>query len=527
MAITYGFYNSLNKDRVYNAEQMSSIFNGIITDGVFSTIGDALMPIVGTGMQVIVKTGKCWFNGTWTLNDALLPLDIEAADVSLTRIDAIIVEIDSSIDTRANTIKMLKGTPSANPAKPALANSEHLHQYALGYVTVSAGATSITADKIEVNVGKSSCPFITSVLQQTNIDDLFNQWNAEFTTWFENVQAQLSDDVAANLQRQIDLKVNIAGPFSPNILSNSTAIKFGISDDIPTPDQVFQKIEAFAMHPEKLNLWHKYKNRQMTSYKTISDSKFSIVYTNVEYKTPVYYSDAYRILSDGCCELVNPSILVVPGNTTATSIFSVLRGKYVCASNENTAYNSWDPTYDDGFDPRMNGGAYMRSRYGVAYIPTNASFSYNKSYIRANSVRVYAINNNTIPDIEEEYILQVDAIEKDDNYIYEYLGKHARHPRIKIIEYTGNGGIFRVIPCDVHVLAAAVSAELDTLEQEFWSSAVSISKNGGRILYKSSGTSIYHYFLQDTETNEIVLGKYDTYSFPNGTSKKYYLMIAY
>ena len=27
MAITYGFYNSLNKDRVYNAEQMSSIFN--------------------------------------------------------------------------------------------------------------------------------------------------------------------------------------------------------------------------------------------------------------------------------------------------------------------------------------------------------------------------------------------------------------------------------------------------------------------------------------------------------------------
>lgn len=157
MAITYGFYNSLNKDRVYNAEQMSSIFNGIITDGVFSTIGDALMPIAGTGMQVIVKTGKCWFNSTWTLNDALLPLDIEAADVSLTRIDAIIVEINSSIGTRANTIKMLKGTPSANPAKPALANSEHLHQYALGYVTVSAGVTSITADKIEVNVGKSTC----------------------------------------------------------------------------------------------------------------------------------------------------------------------------------------------------------------------------------------------------------------------------------------------------------------------------------------------------------------------------------
>lgn len=225
MAITYGFYNSLNKDRVYNAEQMSSIFNGIITDGVFSTIGDALMPIAGTGMQVIVKTGKCWFNSTWTLNDALFPLDIDAADVSLTRIDAIIVEINSSVGTRANTIKMLKGTPSANPAKPTLANSEHLHQYALGYVTVSAGATSITADKIEVNVGKSTCPFITSVLQQTDITDLFNQWDAEFSAWFENVQAQLSGNVAANLQRQIDLLKVATG----SKITDGTATTIGVA----------------------------------------------------------------------------------------------------------------------------------------------------------------------------------------------------------------------------------------------------------------------------------------------------------
>lgn len=204
MAVTYGFYNSLNKDRVYNAEQMSSIFNGIITDGVFASIGGSLMPIAGTGMQVVVKTGKCWFNSTWTLNDALLPLDIPTADVSLTRIDAVVVEINSAVNTRANTIKVIKGTPSANPAKPALANTETLHQYALGYITVSASATSITADKIEVNVGKTTCPFITSVLQQTDITALFNQWDAEFNTWFTNIQSQLSGDIAANLQRQID-----------------------------------------------------------------------------------------------------------------------------------------------------------------------------------------------------------------------------------------------------------------------------------------------------------------------------------
>lgn len=204
MAVNYGFYNSLNKDRRYNAEQMSSIFNGIITDGVFSTIGDALMTVAGTGMQVIVKPGRAWFNNTWTLNDAQLPLDVPASDVSLTRIDAVILEVNSAIATRANSIKVLKGTPSANPTKPTLSATETLHQYALAYITVAAGVTSITAANIEINVGKATCPFITSVLQQTDITDLFNQWEAEFTAWFENVQAQLSGNVAANLQRQID-----------------------------------------------------------------------------------------------------------------------------------------------------------------------------------------------------------------------------------------------------------------------------------------------------------------------------------
>lgn len=240
MAVTYGFYNSLNKDRMYNAQQMSAIFDGIITDGVFGAIGDKLMPVAGTGMQVIVKTGKCWFNSTWTLNDAQLPLDVEAADVSLTRIDAVIVEINSAVSTRANTIKVVKGTPSANPAKPALANTETLHQYALGYVTVGAGMTSITADKIEVNVGKSTCPFITSVLQQTNIDDLFNQWDTEFHTWFTNIQSQLSGDIAANLQRQID--ENYA-----NTLKPATAAMFGLSATA-VPDEVLAWLGKYAEH---------------------------------------------------------------------------------------------------------------------------------------------------------------------------------------------------------------------------------------------------------------------------------------
>ena len=245
MAVTYGFYNSLNKDRMYNAEQMSAIFDGIITDGVFGAIGDKLMPVAGTGMQVIVKTGKCWFNSTWTLNDAQLPLDVEAADVSLTRIDAVVVEINSAVGTRANSIKVIKGTPSANPAKPTLSATETLHQYALGYITVAAGVTAITAANIEVNVGKATCPFITSVLQQTDITDLFNQWNAEFSTWFANVQSQLSGDIAANLQRQIDENKRLINEHWANTLKDSTKTAMGLAKS-SVPDDAFNYLYVFT-----------------------------------------------------------------------------------------------------------------------------------------------------------------------------------------------------------------------------------------------------------------------------------------
>lgn len=204
MAVTYGFYNSLNKDRVYNAEQISSIFDGIITDGVFASIGDTLATIPGTGMQVIVKTGKCWFNGTWTINDSLLPLDIDVADVSLSRIDAVVVEVNATVAVRKNSIKIVKGTASANPTNPVMKSGESIYQYPIAYVRVDAGVTSITADKISINVGRGTCPFITSILQQTNVDDLFNQWETEFQIWFDNLKTQLSGDVAVNLQKQIN-----------------------------------------------------------------------------------------------------------------------------------------------------------------------------------------------------------------------------------------------------------------------------------------------------------------------------------
>lgn len=179
MALSYGFYNSYNGDRKYNADQISSMFDGLITDGVFQNIDEKLIVVPGDGVQVIVKSGKAWFDRTWLVNDSWYPINIPEPDVSRTRIDAIVIETDHTETVRRTSIKVVEGSPSFDPVKPTLINETLVHQHPLAYVTVPASATVINATNIENCVGFESkgCPFIKGILEAASIDDLFNAWN--------------------------------------------------------------------------------------------------------------------------------------------------------------------------------------------------------------------------------------------------------------------------------------------------------------------------------------------------------------
>lgn len=188
MSLTYGFYDSDNGDRRYNTLQFSSIFDGIIRDGVFMSIADKLMVEAESGMTIVAKPGRAWFNHTWTLNDAKLPLVVEQSELILDRIDAVVLEVNHSQAVRANTIKMVKGTPSADPQKPTLTNSLDVNQYPLAYVSVKHGVTVINQADITNAVGTSECPFVTGILETMNIDDLVAQWKSEWELWIAEMK---------------------------------------------------------------------------------------------------------------------------------------------------------------------------------------------------------------------------------------------------------------------------------------------------------------------------------------------------
>lgn len=207
MAFEYGFYNSISGDRKYNALDFGKVFDGVITDGVFADIGDKMFTTPGTlSMEVLVGTGKAWFNHTWNLNTSPISFIISASHPVLTRYDAIVLEVNETQDVygRVNEIKVVEGVPSSNAVKPTLVETEHIHQHPLAYIKINPEATTIVAADIEITVGQTACPFVTSIIQQTDITTLFANWESQFDIWFTNLKTQLTDDVVTNLQNQID-----------------------------------------------------------------------------------------------------------------------------------------------------------------------------------------------------------------------------------------------------------------------------------------------------------------------------------
>lgn len=255
MSVSSGFFNSLNGDRKYNAAQMSAIFDGLIIDGVFASIGTAFAVKATGGLTVNVGVGKAWFDHTWTVNDSILPMTAPEAEVLLDRIDAVVLEVNGMESVRNNTIKFVKGNPSSAPSRPTLTNEGNVHQYPLCYIYRKYGTAVINQADITPMVGTESTPFVTGILQTISLDELLGKWQDEldrftdarskevddwiaqeesdFTAWFNKMKAdlqqeqtvldqwiaseqadflawynqmkdQLSGDVAGNLQLEID-----------------------------------------------------------------------------------------------------------------------------------------------------------------------------------------------------------------------------------------------------------------------------------------------------------------------------------
>lgn len=193
MAITYGFFNAIKQsdgtyDRTYNADQMSTYFEGLVSDGVYESVDDAMQVLAGTGMQVQVGAGRAIIDSKWIKNTAAYPLIINAAHVTLNRYTAIIIRLDLSARTIVITTK--DGENATTPVKPVIANSETIKELCLAYVYVGRGVTAITQANIEdARPDNNVCGWVTGIVQQVDTSKLFLQWQTAYEEFYKQMQS--------------------------------------------------------------------------------------------------------------------------------------------------------------------------------------------------------------------------------------------------------------------------------------------------------------------------------------------------
>lgn len=170
MTVKYGFYDSLNGDRLYNANDINTFFEGVFSDGVFEFVGNALEVTNDPGtMNILVKDGRAYFNNLWLRNTTTLSLPLQPSSLIYDRIDVVILEFDSNITVRENSIKILTGTPSSTPVPPVLVHNSNLNQYALAHVYVSATVSEIFIENITNKIGTINTPYAQSILSPTYV----------------------------------------------------------------------------------------------------------------------------------------------------------------------------------------------------------------------------------------------------------------------------------------------------------------------------------------------------------------------
>lgn len=196
----YGFHNSVNGDRVYNADQMSGIFDGLLTPGVYESVGDKLAVQPNSGMVIQIATGRGWFNSRWVNNTSPYLITLEASDVTLNRYAAICVRGDNSSGVRSTAPYVKYSEFATTPVKPTMERTDDVKEYCLAYVYIKARATAITAADIEdTRQDTNLCGWVTGLIDQITPDTLYTQFTAQFNEWFSGIQDDLDENTKTML----------------------------------------------------------------------------------------------------------------------------------------------------------------------------------------------------------------------------------------------------------------------------------------------------------------------------------------
>lgn len=220
------FFNDVDGDRVYYAEDFARHLATYFTNGIFNNGCQVLANT--NNMAVNVDIGSANINGYRYDNDGIKTLQIDNADGVLNRVDNIVIRLD--LTNRNISLQVIKGTFAQSPTAPNLVRTSTIYDLRIAKISVPAGTTEITQDLVtDTRFMTSDCGNVISTVQTPDTENLFiqieqiftntiNEMSDNFEQWFNHIKNHLSEDSAGALQNEIDAIVADVEVLQGNIL---------------------------------------------------------------------------------------------------------------------------------------------------------------------------------------------------------------------------------------------------------------------------------------------------------------------
>ncbi len=233
------FYNSIDGDRTYDAEDFTTWLKPFFVSGVFY---DDLQVTSSGGMGVTVDTGYVNIEGKVKFFDEVTNLTLDRAHSTLDRIDNIIVRRNDT--DRDITIMVQKGTNSENPIPPTPVRENNIYDLVLCQVLISAASTSISQSNItDTRMDSELCGWVAATVKEIDFEQISLQWQSfiqqfkrenedSFTNWYDGIKEAFAEDVPGTLQAEIDdLDANKANLLHTHLMADITDLDVPVISD--------------------------------------------------------------------------------------------------------------------------------------------------------------------------------------------------------------------------------------------------------------------------------------------------------
>lgn len=235
--VTSGFFDSTESNRrIYTADEFSSIFDGLISDGVYENYPGGTRTVNGKSVKIppfevtkvtsgndlviSIGPGRAWFHHVWVLNTTST-VTLSPAHGTLPRIDCVYLIVNKG--ARSCALACREGTPSSDPTGsfPSDDNNNDVYYYPIAFIKVPKAASSSSSLVVTPAIGNpdppanGKTPIVKAIVDPSmSLDEYITSYKAQVTAqlnakfaeidaWKDTISALLDGDVAANLGNQI------------------------------------------------------------------------------------------------------------------------------------------------------------------------------------------------------------------------------------------------------------------------------------------------------------------------------------